>query len=102
MKINSSKKYPLSPRPKPAIGPSKWSKVAKRYYRFRDNVKRLGMRLTMGATWVTFRVPMPPSWPEKRKLATEGTPHQQKPDLDNLMKALGDAIYSDDSGIWRI
>ena len=102
LKVSSVKRYPISPRPKPAIGPSKWSKVAKRYYRYRDNIKRLAMRLPLGTAWVTFRLPLPPSWTDKRKAAMDGQPHQQKPDLDNLLKALGDAIYSDDSGIWRI
>jgi Holliday junction resolvase RusA-like endonuclease len=31
-----------------------------------------------------------------------GEYHQQTPDLDNLIKALGDAMYSDDSHIARI
>ena len=30
------------------------------------------------------------------------TPHQQKPDLDNLEKSLGDACYGDDSCIWNM
>ncbi len=29
-----------------------------------------------------------------------GKPHQQKPDKDNLEKALMDAIYADDAHIW--
>ena len=31
-----------------------------------------------------------------------GQPHQQKPDLDNLAKALFDALYEDDSSIYNI
>ena len=30
----------------------------------------------------------------------KGKPHQQKPDFDNLIKALSDAIHKEDSGIW--
>lgn len=30
----------------------------------------------------------------------DGKPHQQKPDKDNLEKALLDAIFDDDSRIW--
>jgi Holliday junction resolvase RusA-like endonuclease len=30
-----------------------------------------------------------------------GRPHQQKPDLDNLLKALVDACYQEDKGIWN-
>ncbi|MBG3071584.1 RusA family crossover junction endodeoxyribonuclease, partial [Proteus mirabilis] len=29
-----------------------------------------------------------------------GKPHQQKPDKDNLEKALLDAIFDDDSRVW--
>ena len=31
-----------------------------------------------------------------------GQPHQQKPDADNLLKALQDAIFDDDCAIWNI
>lgn len=44
---------------------------------------------------------MPPSWSEKKRREMEGKPHQQKPDLDNLLKSL-DALYEDDSVIWKI
>ncbi|MGJ7799988.1 RusA family crossover junction endodeoxyribonuclease, partial [Enterobacter hormaechei subsp. xiangfangensis] len=30
----------------------------------------------------------------------DGKPHQSKPDFDNLVKALSDAIYEDDAHIW--
>lgn len=30
-----------------------------------------------------------------------GTPHEQKPDKDNLLKALLDALYGDDSHVWH-
>ena len=29
-------------------------------------------------------------------------PHRQKPDIDNLIKALLDALYADDSHVWKI
>jgi Holliday junction resolvase RusA-like endonuclease len=43
---------------------------------------------------------MPSSWSKKKRQAMAGKPHQQKPDKDNLEKALMDAIYADDSHIW--
>jgi Holliday junction resolvase RusA-like endonuclease len=43
---------------------------------------------------------MPESWSRKKRALYDGQPHQQKPDLDNLVKAVLDAIYGDDSGIW--
>lgn len=97
--MNWRKKYPLNPRGKPAIGPSKRSKAAKRYYKFRDDIKRLGMWFPVAGAWITFRLPIAKS----RKGLKPGDPHTQKPDLDNLLKALGDAIYqADDSGVWLI
>ncbi|WP_336242107.1 RusA family crossover junction endodeoxyribonuclease [Enterobacter cloacae] len=34
------------------------------------------------------------------RMAMDGQPHQQKPDLDNLKKSLLDALFEDDSHIW--
>jgi Holliday junction resolvase RusA-like endonuclease len=51
---------------------------------------------------VTFVLPMPDSWSEKKKLQYDGKPHMQTPDWDNLGKGISDAIYSDDSGIYDI
>ena len=42
---------------------------------------------------------MPKSWSKKKKLEMDGQPHTQVPDLDNLLKAIGDALYQDDSCI---
>jgi Holliday junction resolvase RusA-like endonuclease len=45
---------------------------------------------------------MPQSWSKKKRVAMDGQPHQQKPDLDNLTKSLLDALFEDDShlGHW--
>lgn len=51
---------------------------------------------------VTFVLPMPDSWSLKKKKAMDGKAHMNVPDLDNLLKALGDAVYGDDSGIWDV
>ena len=51
---------------------------------------------------ITFYIPMPKSWAKKKKRLMLGEPHRQKPDLDNLIKALGDALYGDDSYIASI
>ena len=36
----------------------------------------------------TFHLPMPPSWSRKKQLTMIGKPHAQKPDIDNLLKAV--------------
>jgi len=45
---------------------------------------------------------MPGSWSKKKRALMDGKPHMQKPDWDNLGKAISDAIYKDDSGIYDI
>lgn len=48
-----------------------------------------------------FRIPIPQSYSNKKKKELEWTPHTKKPDLDNLVKAVLDALngvaYTDDS-----
>ena len=39
---------------------------------------------------------MPESWSKAKKEKTDNRYHQQTPDLDNLLKALGDSIYKQD------
>ena len=78
----------------------KWKTRARvmRYRAFRDDVKRLGITVQDGDN-ITFIMPMAESWSEKKKAAHDGKAHRQKPDLDNLLKALLDAIYEDDCHI---
>lgn len=54
--------------------------------------------------FVRFTVTMPPSWSQKKRDRMRGSPHQQKPDLDNMQKGLLDAVFrdEDDAHIWRI
>jgi len=51
---------------------------------------------------ITFRMPMADSWSKTKKTAMLGQPHQQKPDIDNLLKALMDASGTDDSHVHEI
>ena len=51
---------------------------------------------------VSFHMPMPKSWSKKKKERMDGTPHLNRPDLDNLVKAWCDALYPEDSVIWSI
>ncbi len=48
-----------------------------------------------------FYIPMPASWSKKEKLAMDGKPHRQRPDKDNLEKAVLDAIFTEDGAIWK-
>jgi Holliday junction resolvase RusA-like endonuclease len=44
---------------------------------------------------------MPASWSKKKREEMDRQPHQNKPDLDNLIKAFKDALLSEDSGVWK-
>ncbi len=101
---------PLAPVPAPRQSRRdawKPSPAVVRYREFRDNVHLLvsASRITIptGGLAVAFELPMPPSWSRKKREALEGAPHTQKPDLDNLLKALQDSIWPEgDASIWHI
>lgn len=99
--------YPITPVPKPRMtrrdrwGTNKRPAV-ERYHRFCDEVRELGLSLPDAGAHVTFLVPMPKSWSKSKREAMAGTPHQQRPDVDNFEKALLDAIFEDDSRVWDI
>lgn len=48
---------------------------------------------------VTFFMPMPKSWSQKKKNLYNGTLHQQRPDLKNLLSAWEDALCIEDKYI---
>ena len=73
-----------------------------RYWNFVDQCRLERVVIPCFSVHVIFILPMPASWSKKKKAQTNGKPHMQKPDLDNLLKALGDAIYHNDSGIHDI
>ena len=41
---------------------------------------------------VEFHMPIPKSWARKKRLEAVGKPHSVRPDFDNLMKFVGDAL----------
>ena len=55
---------------------------------------------------VNFFFQMPKSWAKKKKEAHNGRPHTQKPDLDNLVKTVKDALnkiaWHDDSQVFSV
>jgi len=99
----------IRPIPKPRMTQrDKWAKrpIVVRYFEYKDSLRdqieknniQLGVKLSL-----TFIIAVPKS---KRKKGGAwrnmiGTPHQLKPDLDNLIKAFKDALYKDDSVVWK-
>ena len=98
-------RYVLDPVPKPRMTQrDKWCNrpcvVSYRY--FCDAVRLMGIEIPECGAHVTFFIRMPSSWSSKKKAEMLGKPHQQKPDIDNLQKALLDALFDDDSHIWDL
>tara|TARA_Y100001951_G_C11184171_1_gene207678 strand:+ start:247 stop:630 length:384 start_codon:yes stop_codon:yes gene_type:complete len=92
----------------------KWAKrqVVTDYFAFRDSVRQQIKELLAlqnndeEKSWeeldIGFFIPMPKSWSKKKKLLMAGTPHKQRPDLDNYIKGLLDAILEEDCIVWRV
>jgi Holliday junction resolvase RusA-like endonuclease len=55
---------------------------------------------------ISFDIPMPKSFSKKKRLDVVDSPHTQRPDIDNLIKAVLDSmngtVISDDSIIWSM
>ncbi len=85
------KEYAITPVPKPRMTQrDKWKKrpVVLRYHAFKDEVRAAGVELEESGQHIIFVLPMPKSWSKKKQREMVGKPHQQKPDKDNLEKAL--------------
>jgi Holliday junction resolvase RusA-like endonuclease len=82
----------------------KWAKrpAVLRYRAFCDEVRLNRVSLPEAGARIEFHIPMPKSWSKKKRKLMDGKPHQQKPDLDNLIKALGDSIHAEDCGIYDL
>lgn len=48
-----------------------------------------------GVISLRFELAMPKSWSKKKQAQMGGQPHTQQPDVDNLIKAVLDAIWPD-------
>lgn len=96
--------YPIIPVPKPRQTQSdKWKKrpCVLRYRAFQDDCRLHNVGVSETPI-VIFKIPMPKSWSKKKRLAMLGKPHQQTPDIDNLLKALLDAVFKDDSHVYKV
>lgn len=79
-------------------------KAVTEYLEFKNRIQACAQELNyqMGDTIdVLFLIPMPKSWSQKKRLQMEKMPHKQTPDVDNLTKALMDALNKDDSNVWK-
>lgn len=102
--------YDIVPVAKPRMTQQDvWKKrpCVMKYWSFKDECKRKGVKLKLHGQHITFGMPMAKSWTKKEKAERVDTPHQQKKknDVDNLLKALMDAVFGDeidDGFLWDI
>jgi len=95
--------YDITPVPKPRMTQrDKWKKrpAVLRYFAFKDECRLKGVEVPEAGSHITFIMPMPKSWSNKKRLDMLGKPHQQRPDKDNMEKALLDAVLDEDCRVW--
>lgn len=97
--------YPITPVPKPRMTQRDRFRLRPpvlRYRAFCDEVRLRKISIPPAGAHITFVLPMPKSWSKAKRQQQLGKPHLQKPDTDNLIKAVLDAVHEEDQGIWDI
>ena len=99
----------IPPCPKPRMTKAdRWRKRPSvlKFFAFRDAVRKweedMNEILEIESFEISFHVPMPKSWPKWKKAEMHNEPHQQRPDLDNYLKAWKDSVYEEDAVVWRV
>lgn len=98
----------VTPVAKPRMTRSdKWNQrpAVMKYRAFKDSIRENLSIYFEGKQvrhWIVFVVEMPQSWSKKHRAEMDGTPHQQKPDVDNFIKAFLDAVTDDDSHVFEV
>jgi len=119
--VNSNKdfiiggKFPItldvSPIGKPRMTQrDKWlnppRKPVKLYWEYKENLLKEAylkqFKMLERGLHITFVLPMPHSWSHIKKTQMDKTPHQSKPDTDNVLKGVQDCLCESDSHIWDI
>ncbi len=98
----------IAPVAKPRMTRSDvWKKrpCVMKYWSFKDRlvIAAKAQGFVLGDRYgVVFYIEMPGSWSEKKRKLYDGKPHQQKPDLDNLIKSVNDCLKSEDASVHDI
>tara|TARA_R110000824_G_C15163962_1_gene672175 strand:+ start:703 stop:1083 length:381 start_codon:yes stop_codon:yes gene_type:complete len=98
-------KYPFPGMAKPRMTQAdSWKKrpIVLKYWEYKDKIRTWAWdnKFNLGnEICVIFYIPMPKSWSKKKKIEMLGQNHQQRPDIDNLLKGLMDALLEEDSHI---
>ncbi len=75
------------------------------YWAFKDKLVLLAKKIkfTLPDKFkVEFLIKMPDSWSKSKKRDMLDKPHQQKPDIDNLVKAVMDCLKKNDATVYYI
>jgi Holliday junction resolvase RusA-like endonuclease len=78
-------------------------KPVTQYFRFKNDIKAQATKMNFvlpESFHALCVIPMPHSWSDKKKGLMDGGRHQQKPDWDNIGKAICDTLMSNDAVIW--
>lgn len=95
----------ITPVPKPRTTQrDRWAKrpVVERYYAFADELRLRYNQQLPSSLDLVFMMPMPKSWSKKKQEKMYLQPHQQEPDIDNLIKAVMDSLCEDDSYVFSV
>jgi Holliday junction resolvase RusA-like endonuclease len=92
-------KIPLTPMAAPRMTQNTHWKHPK-YFKYKSDLRLLmpGYELGMSLD-IKFYLPMPKSWSKKKRAESNGSYHDQKPDIDNLVKGFMDTWGSDDKHV---
>jgi len=83
----------------------KQRKCVVKYWAFKDQLKRLFKEnniVIKDELYIEFRLPMPKSWSKKKKKEHNGEFHNKRPDIDNLLKSVLDALFEEDSHVHSV
>ena len=80
-------------------------KCVAKYWKFKDELvacaEKEGFILGL-KVYMEIHLVMPKSWSKKKKIDMVGECHMSKPDLDNMIKSVGDCLKKDDQTIHEI
>jgi Holliday junction resolvase RusA-like endonuclease len=100
--------HPGTPVAKPRMTQrDRWAKrpAVLRYRQYCDSLRQMytaGPEVTGATVHMVFGFAPPKSWSRKKTEERINKPHRQKPDIDNLIKGVLDALFVDDSGVHRV
>lgn len=78
--------------------------IVQRYFTYRDTIQKAVGDMPTVPCEIVFRFVfrMPDSWSSKKCGEMLGKPHRQRPDVDNLVKAVLDSLFAEDGSVAKI